>query len=199
MAGRVCAVVAALTVCITWASSTTSPTNESAWTELREVVTEAHSVLREQTRLLHRLLNSTLACHGSNIHGWWCPLPYKQVLAECFYLSPHLLPWQQARGHCLALSGDLATPAAIVRLFSFVLDDGATDTDRVWVGGTDRNTGSWRWLNGRSIPRADWEKQQPNNWGGNQHCLNLRLDRPALNDADCDLEYRFVCQYIRPE
>lgn len=47
------------------------------------------------------------------------------MLAECFYLSSHYATWQEARSHCLALGGDLATPTDIARLFSFTLDNGA--------------------------------------------------------------------------
>ncbi|KAK3873470.1 hypothetical protein Pcinc_021524 [Petrolisthes cinctipes] len=197
-------VMVVLCMCVSWVTSTTSPStpqgSNNTWAELKAAMQEAQTVLLEQARLLEHLLSSTLACHRSCAQGWWCPLPYREMLAECFYLSSHDATWQEARSHCLALGGDLATPTNIARLFSYTLDTGALETDRVWVGGTDLMTGSWRWLNGRSIPRADWAGHQPNNWGGNQHCLNLRLDlQPHLNDADCDLEYRFVCQYFRPE
>ncbi|XP_063590398.1 perlucin-like [Penaeus indicus] len=127
--------------------------------------------------------------------GALCPYPYKQVLDECFFLSKVSLNWNQARQYCQGMQGDLATPRNVYALKSFIIDT-AGEVTEAWLGATDQSSeGTWNWLDGRPIA-SDFAGGQPDDAGGNEDCLDIRLKwHPTLNDYQCGVAQRFVCQY----
>ena len=69
-----------------------------------------------------------------------------------------------------------------------------------WIGATDRDTtGRFIYYHSK-LPIAEkyWKEGQPDNSGGNQHCVNMyRYTRSAvleLYDVDCTYRRRFVCE-----
>ena len=71
-----------------------------------------------------------------------------------------------------------------------------------WIGLNDMNTeGTYTWIDDNSIASIDssyWYPGQPNNFGGNQDCVNIILESNeyGLNDASCDSSFTdnsFIC------
>ncbi|XP_045587192.2 perlucin [Procambarus clarkii] len=164
--------------------------------ELRSALVVTQLVLSEQAETLKHLVNSTLQAKTSCAPERCCPYPYKRVLDECFYLSSKQLAWSQARHYCQGMKGDLATPKHVFALVSFVLENGAW-TGAVWIGATDQGReGVWQWVNGQPIAADQWTPGQPDNAGGAENCMDIRLAwHPSLNDFNCVISQRFVCQY----
>ncbi|XP_042879150.1 galactose-specific lectin nattectin-like [Penaeus japonicus] len=123
-----------------------------------------------------------------------CPYLFSQVGSECFYLSEGIKSWGFARRFCQKMGGDLAVPSNVTALDAFVFP--AAGTPGVWIGGTDQsNEGDWAYLNGDPILPGDWSAGQPDNYGGAEHCLELRsYFDPPVNDYLCFVWQQFVCE-----
>ncbi|ROL28506.1 Neurocan core protein [Anabarilius grahami] len=62
-----------------------------------------------------------------------------------------------------------------------------------WIGLYD-DVNSWRWsFQNESITFTKWDKHQPNNFGGNQDCVELRSSG-YWRDKSCDFRCVIVCQ-----
>lgn len=76
-------------------------------------------------------------------------------------------------------------------------------TQLVWIGAT-RDPGvtshTWRWVNGETVAKPAWGKDQPNNYNGEQNCVVLDGGRNWLwNDVGCNLDYlHWICQHTPP-
>jgi hypothetical protein len=80
-----------------------------------------------------------------------------------------------------------------------------------WTGGTQRDCrGSWSWCgkDGARVFNDDitWDKNQPDNKGGREDCIHLRLKknnvtgRPeefVLTDRNCTDKYVLACKVLR--
>lgn len=66
-----------------------------------------------------------------------------------------------------------------------------------WLGGNDIAVeGEFRWAStGMKIIEFDWGGTEPNNAGGNEHCLDiLRTISYKWNDAVCSAQLRVICE-----
>ena len=69
-----------------------------------------------------------------------------------------------------------------------------------WIGATDRDTTGWfiYYHSKLPIPEKYWYKGQPDNSGGNQHCVTMRSYTRRgvveLYDYSCNLRTWFVCE-----
>ena len=51
---------------------------------------------------------------------------------------------------------------------------------------------------GKTLGAVPWAKGQPDNWRGNENCVEMLLDperRGQLNDKECNIGTGFICQY----
>lgn len=74
-----------------------------------------------------------------------------------------------------------------------------------WTGGVRRenSSGQFQWCtsNGSSdfvSSYVEWQNGQPDNLGGQQNCLHLKIIKAisatALSDRNCSLKFSFACQ-----
>ncbi|KAF6320944.1 CD207 molecule [Rhinolophus ferrumequinum] len=69
-----------------------------------------------------------------------------------------------------------------------------------WIGLTKAGSeGTWKWVDDtpfdKVLSRRFWIPGEPNNYGHNEHCTNLKM--PSLqswNDAPCDTGFLFICK-----
>ena len=63
-----------------------------------------------------------------------------------------------------------------------------------WMGGTDEHLeGNWSWVDQTQWDWDSWAPGQPNNYGGQQHCLAVRLD--GMHDFKCSDTYNnYICR-----
>ena len=69
----------------------------------------------------------------------------------------------------------------------------------VWIGLTDiMEEGTFLWISGcpfsPEIGNVSWERGQPNNLVGNQHCAALYGAVPKMYDMSCGIKLHSVCQ-----
>ena len=61
-------------------------------------------------------------------------------------------------------------------------------SDEVWVGGSDSaSEGDWVFLDGGSVTYTNWYSGEPNNYGGNQDCMDFNYNGSpgSWNDTGC--------------
>ena len=78
-------------------------------------------------------------------------------------------------------------------VFNFCKSLGGND---FYTGGNDiEKEGKWTyWHSGMSVAFPNWRQGQPDNGGGSEDCLILRMSYGASNDEFCGHKGKFVCE-----
>ena len=110
--------------------------------------------------------------------------------------------WSDARAACQAAGLQFASVTSKAENELLVK---AADTN-VWIGGTDDvKEGTWKWISsgttlwispGTTLGYANWNSEEPNNMGDNEHCIEVKLTG-YWNDADCRGQLPYVCEERR--
>ncbi len=68
--------------------------------------------------------------------------------------------------------------------------------DEIWIGA--KRTGSGRldfeWQNGNPFLYKNWDRNEPNNRGGNENYVYMRLSDGFWNDDSGDVSVHFICE-----
>ncbi|XP_017768248.1 PREDICTED: C-type lectin 37Da-like [Nicrophorus vespilloides] len=67
----------------------------------------------------------------------------------------------------------------------------------IWTAGAMKDVGEFNWMNtGNPVLSTRWHQGEPNNDGGNSHCLQIWINnnRFLLDDTQCSNERFFICQ-----
>jgi len=104
--------------------------------------------------------------------------------------------WRNARATCQAEGGDLVVNDNIA-ICNWLNNKGRD----LWIGANDMNNeGHFVWaINGSPVTHAVWDRNQPDNGGGNQDCVvtNFEGRTGKWDDQGCDADKHFwVCQFI---
>jgi hypothetical protein len=125
-----------------------------------------------------------LTCEGADEFAGLAP-------TTCYRLLDVLGSWEGARSSCQAWGGDLVeitTPEENALIAGEV--DGS-----VWIGANDReNEGVMVWTSGAPLQYATWAPAQPDNFQGEENCVESRVPDGLWNDAPCGGEKRAVCE-----
>lgn len=77
--------------------------------------------------------------------------------------------------------------------------DGTSEGDWRWMGGPENNTAFWSGGAGGSAvggAYTNWQSAQPDNYSGNENCLEMRLNSSdSWNDENCSSSRRYVIEY----
>ncbi|XP_051754150.1 CD209 antigen-like protein E isoform X2 [Ctenopharyngodon idella] len=102
--------------------------------------------------------------------------------------------WSESRQYCRDRGADLViinTEEKQRFISTFI-------KERVWIGLTDiENEGRMKWVDNSPLNRGYWFKGEPNNYGGNEHCIELNPSRNILsnwNDHLCSLRKKWICE-----
>ena len=79
-------------------------------------------------------------------------------------------------------------------------DNKSTNPGDFWTSGTDSGCDSaygWCAVN-KLFRQAKWANGQPDNKGGNEHCVAVEITKSSvlLQDLDCAKKLRYVCEVI---
>ncbi|XP_049434240.1 asialoglycoprotein receptor-like 1 [Epinephelus fuscoguttatus] len=120
----------------------------------------------------------------------------------CYFLSTTGLIWHRAETQCKTLGGHLLVLNNVEELdfISQIVEI----THNYWIGLVERtHEGHWSWVDGTDFNTTPnwWDVGQPDNWDyrengedcGQIHGFERRI-RKKLNDADCGLQYRYICE-----
>uniref|UniRef100_A0AAG5D1E6 C-type lectin domain-containing protein n=1 Tax=Anopheles atroparvus TaxID=41427 RepID=A0AAG5D1E6_ANOAO len=119
-------------------------------------------------------------------------------------INEHARSFLEAWRFCMAQGMKLATISSAndSQLITAAINRSNNPKGPWWIGGTDLGMeGSFVWiatntLVGRPFGYFDFSPGQPDNAGGNEHCLEIgRWGGVAWNDAACDRPQRFICEF----
>lgn len=101
---------------------------------------------------------------------------------SCYRLFPPVAAWQAGRATCQGWGGDLAIIESLAE-DEFVL---ANITLDVWIGASDQTTeGQMLWVDGEPVTFDHFPSGQPDDFGGNEDCVEKRLMGGFWNDRPC--------------
>ena len=110
------------------------------------------------------------------------------------------LSWSDANAACAANGMQLATVRSAEEN-ELLVHEAAGQT--VWIGGTDSAIDdTWLWPNGQVLKYYNWAPGEPNNSGGDEHCLQVYEGQSnnggQWNDNQCSRQIYYVCQTPPP-
>ncbi|XP_050957267.1 CD209 antigen-like [Labeo rohita] len=96
--------------------------------------------------------------------------------------------WSESRQYCKDQGADLVTIKTEVKQH-FITSVLNANGERVWIGLTDINQeGTMQWVDNSSLTQGFWRKDQPDDYKGNEDCVELVSSVAALinwNDIPC--------------
>ncbi|XP_060698527.1 C-type lectin Cal-like [Hemiscyllium ocellatum] len=143
---------------------------------------------RMDQNLEKRSLNGKGDCPGGFVYFGYC---YK------FVSQPKT--WIDAELHCrtLAPGGHLASIHWEEQ--NRIIAEKFSQTERTWIGFNDiYKENSFLWTDGSSSDFTHWDKEQPDNYHGQEHCVHFVARTPDWNDLLCDSKLCFLCSYKLP-
>ena len=126
--------------------------------------------------------------------------------AEGYLVVSAKASWFDAALYCMDRGGVLATIATAAQNALIIELLTNASVDHAYLGGNDHaKEGTWVWADGQSmdVTYSDWDSGQPDNWGGNEHCLTMVnvlakthgwANQQKWVDYPCMEELPFVCQ-----
>ncbi|XP_042344592.1 asialoglycoprotein receptor-like 1 isoform X2 [Plectropomus leopardus] len=139
--------------------------------------------------------------HSSSSSGT-CQVGWVSFQRSCYLLSTTGLTWHRAEAQCITYGGHLLVLNTVEELdfISKIVEI----THNYWIGLVERtHEGHWSWVDGTDFSTTPnyWDIGQPDNWDyrengedcGQIHGFDRRI-RKLLNDADCGLQYRYICE-----
>ena len=111
---------------------------------------------------------------------------------------PIRLTWMNARERCVKYGADLVSLHSVDEV-SFVIQQAqsAKRTHSLWIGLNDRNVeGGYVWSDGSPVFFTHWNNGLPNNWLGQQDCVEMLTSRHKTNwnDIACNQLRNFACK-----
>ena len=102
--------------------------------------------------------------------------------------------WHDAQAFCRSVGGHLAT-ITTQEESDWINKTFSTSLCEYWIGGTDeRFEGEWGWVTGEEWVYTNWERDQPDNFEGRQHALQLRVGA-QWDDEDPALKRYFLIEW----
>ncbi|XP_046585441.1 perlucin-like [Haliotis rubra] len=127
-----------------------------------------------------------------------CPLGFHQHRRSCYWFSTIKSSFAEAAGYCRYLESHLATISN--RDEDSYIRGYATRRGKAinyWLGASDLNLeGRWLWEGQCRMKYTNWSPRQPDNWRGNEHCLEIkrRYGNYLWNDNQCQEPSNFICE-----
>ncbi|XP_019205938.1 lactose-binding lectin l-2-like [Oreochromis niloticus] len=136
-----------------------------------------------------------LADHGVKLLRGNCPAFWYSFNSRCYKYVSARMTWADAELHCVSQGANLASIHSLeehqfvkVLISNFDPTEGYT-----WIGLTDlHKEGGWMWSDGSPVDFTYWTSNQPDNMGGNEHCVHKNFGM-KWNDNRCSESFPFVC------
>uniref|UniRef100_A0A3Q2U6V3 Galactose-specific lectin nattectin-like n=1 Tax=Fundulus heteroclitus TaxID=8078 RepID=A0A3Q2U6V3_FUNHE len=125
-----------------------------------------------------------------------CPPGWTQFGSRCFIFHYQARTWSDAEKFCIAIGGNLASIHSSDEntFISEMIKRETGSTRDTWIGGYDAVTEkTWLWSDGSSFQFVNWYNNQPDNYRGTQHCLEINYGGDYWNDMPCTSSMPFVC------
>ncbi|XP_051993548.1 CD209 antigen-like [Xyrauchen texanus] len=111
-----------------------------------------------------------------------------------YFISSEEKSWSESRQFCRDRGGDLVIinteeeQRFITSLFKEI----------VWIGlSVIENEGKMKWVDNSPLKKGFWKRNEPNNLGGDEDCVDLNPALPFLenwNDLPCSVRRKCICE-----
>ncbi|XP_050962645.1 CD209 antigen-like protein E [Labeo rohita] len=120
----------------------------------------------------------------------------KGSLSGWFFITDVSKSWSESRQYCRNQGADLVMikTEEKQRFITSII----SGNERVWIGLSDTyREGKMYWVESSPLKQGYWQKDQPNDEGLNEDCVELVSAFPALNnwnDAQCTNTQKAICE-----
>ncbi|XP_053471634.1 C-type lectin lectoxin-Phi1-like [Ictalurus furcatus] len=107
--------------------------------------------------------------------------------------------WSEAQNYCREKYIDLASINDMGEMMKLDYTLKKETVKKAWIGLQREGTGEWQWsLADQTFYRdgdtyRNWNSGEPNNYGGNEFCVNMVKSTGSWYDGNCDTPLPFVC------
>lgn len=123
-----------------------------------------------------------------------CGIGWKRYGASCYKIKTARKTWVQAVSDCESEGASLVKVCNKGELeFIYYAFVRPLDTGSAWIGLSLTN-GSFHWLDGSWPQYKNWNWGEPNNYNGDEHCVEVYVKNGKWNDVPCLLYRPFVCE-----
>ncbi|XP_065260017.1 C-type lectin mannose-binding isoform-like [Emys orbicularis] len=143
------------------------------------------------------IFNPSLA----GVQGVACPRGWLPFHDSCYRYVPQEKNWMEAEAECQQHwpGAHLASihSAEEKNMLAHYIKGDPPKKNHVWIGlSNSKQDQSWRWSDESPFSFRAWEKGQPNNLVGNEHCTVLfyHTDFQKWHDFPCEARYSFICK-----
>ncbi|KAM6894306.1 ladderlectin-like isoform 5-T5 [Lycodopsis pacificus] len=127
----------------------------------------------------------------------YCSKGWTECSGRCFRYISTPMTWASAEKHCVSLGGNLASVHNILEYEGIqkIILDHSQDNGSTWIGGSDaEEEKEWFWSDGTLFSYMNWCAGEPNNQGGDQHCIQMNFSaQKCWDDVQCSYEKQSVC------
>ena len=131
-----------------------------------------------------------------------CPdLGWEYLNGKCYKLITDKQSWGEAQDHCQTLDAKLAEPQSpcesdLLHYFFQISHPKNVAQDYAWIGINDIGTENTFVFasNGQPVPYTYWKENQPDNFNGNEDCVNIcsGINNGRMNDLPCSSASWFI-------
>ncbi|XP_046585438.1 perlucin-like [Haliotis rubra] len=168
--------------------------------KVRVIIPPSHTALcaaeLKSTVMQVKVLSALLCFVATTYAG--CPLGFHQHRTSCYWFSNVRCSFPEAAAYCRYLESHLATIESQDEdsfINGYAIRRGRAPS--YFIGATDLNIeGRWMWEGQRRMTYTHWNTKQPDNSGGQEHCLELwkYSKKYRWNDKRCDTPSNFICE-----
>ena len=139
-------------------------------------------------------------CDDTIDEGDVCPCPYRAEGNKGFYFCSDPLKWVSARNFCEDQGASLASIESEEENSLLFTTISETEIERWWIGLKDRgDEETFLWQDESAVGYENWNEGEPNNFNGNEDCVEIMLNGGLWNDARCRDEKSFICSFSLEE
>ena len=121
-----------------------------------------------------------------------CETGWTKFGMNCYKKSEDYKDWETARSTCISLGGDLLS--ILSQEEQDFIASLHTAGGYAYGGGNDRtDEGTFSWIDGSAWTYDYWRSGEPNDYGGNEDCMSIRVDG-EWNDVPCQNSYLYICK-----
>ena len=107
------------------------------------------------------------------------------------------MTWWEAELHCVSVGANLVSIHSLEEhnFVNSLIKNFDPTQGSTWIGLTDiHKEGEWMWSDGSKVSFTQWKTNEPNNYGGNEHCVHTNSGTAfKWNDSGCSHALTFVC------
>ncbi|XP_063164816.1 C-type lectin BpLec-like [Candoia aspera] len=129
-----------------------------------------------------------------------CPFRWYEYNGFCYKFFSELKTWKDAEVFCIEQTAgchlaSIHSKAETDAMSNYLQLVGSAGD--IWIGLWDPfQHRTWQWSDGSKTDFSSWDEGEPNNYGGNEYCVELRERKGyrKWNDRNCDHGSPFLCK-----